>query len=175
MTAEPSFTDLFRIAERSAMHLELRDAYMPSDLSYQAWRAGERNRVQDNDPHMRTWLGLMADTIGRGVRVRRAQICSVPESDYIRFEHHITDANVRAGEEVRWLPRRQASDLALPENDFWLFDNRLVVFLHFGGDGELPPEGDEERTTDAALVGMCSSAFEMVWDRGVPHGGYELS
>lgn len=30
--------------------------------------------------------------------------------------------NVKAGEEVRWLPRRQASDLALPGNDFWLFD-----------------------------------------------------
>lgn len=175
MTAEPTFSDLFRLAERSAVHLEMRDTYMESDPSYQAWQAGERNRVEDNDPAVRTWLRLMAEVTGRGVRVRRARICSVPESDYIRFEHHVTDANVRAGEEVRWLPRRRASDLALPGNDFWVFDDRLVVFLHFSGDGELSPQGDEERTTDPALVRLCFSAFEAVWDRAVPHGEYELS
>ncbi|MFI0238977.1 DUF6879 family protein [Streptomyces sp. NPDC016845] len=153
----------------------MRDGYMPSDPSYQAWQAGERNRVEDNDPTARTWLRLMAEVTGRGVRVRRARVCSVPEADYIRYEHHVTDANVRAGEEVRWLPRRQVSDLALPGNDFWVFDDRLVVFLHFSGDGELSPHGDEERTTDPALVGMCSSAFEAVWKRAVPHGEYELS
>jgi Family of unknown function (DUF6879) len=30
--------------------------------------------------------------------------------------------NIAAGEEVRWLPRRRASDLRLPGNDFWLLD-----------------------------------------------------
>ncbi|MFJ9035566.1 DUF6879 family protein [Streptomyces sp. NPDC102406] len=173
--AKPTFSNLFRLAERSAVHLEMRDAYMQSDPSYQAWRAGERNRVEDNDPAARAWLRLMAETTGRGVRVRRARICSVPESDYIRFEHHVTDANVRAGEEVRWLPRRYASDLMVPGNDFWVFDDRLVVFLHFSGDGELSPEGDEERTTDAALVSMCSTAFEAVWARALPHGKHKLS
>lgn len=63
----------------------------------------------------------------------------------------------------------------LPGNDFWGFDDRLVVFLHFSGDSELSPQGDEERTTDPALVGMCSSAFKAVWQRAVPHGDYELS
>ncbi|MEO3840578.1 DUF6879 family protein [Streptomyces sp. B22F1] len=29
-------------------------------------------------------------------------------------------------EAVMWLPRRRASDIALPGNDFWLFDGRLV-------------------------------------------------
>lgn len=173
--AEPTFSDLFRLAERSAVHLEMRDEYMRSDPSYQAWQAGERHRVEDNDPAVRTWLRLVSEATDRGVRIRRARICSVPESDYIRFEHHVTDANVKAGEEVRWLPRRQASDLALPGNDFWVFDNRLVVFLHFSGDGELSPEGDEERTTDPALVDRCSSAFEAVWDRSFTHGEYKLS
>jgi hypothetical protein len=30
--------------------------------------------------------------------------------------------NAAAGEDVRWLPRRRASDLALPGTDFWVLD-----------------------------------------------------
>ncbi|GAA3834877.1 hypothetical protein GCM10023083_78870 [Streptomyces phyllanthi] len=104
--------------------------------------------------------------------MRRARIVSAPVSDYIRFGHHVTVGNVAAGEQVRWLPRRRASDLALPGNDFWLFDDNLVVFLHFTGDGELFPDGDEERTTDPAVVRLCSTAFEAVWERAVPHEEY---
>ena len=67
--------------------------------------------------------------------MRRARIVSEPVSEYIRFEHDVTYTNVAAGEEVRWLPRRLASDIALPGNDFWLFDERLAVFNHFAGAG----------------------------------------
>ncbi|WP_374991212.1 DUF6879 family protein [Streptomyces sp. LHD-70] len=153
----------------------MRDSYMASDPAYQAWCRGERDRPADTDPGQRPWLQLMQDTTARGVEIRRARVVSVPESDYIRFEHHLSDANVKAGEQIRWLPRRQASQLALPGNDFWLFDHSLVVFLHFAGDGELAPHDDEERTTDAKVVQMCSTAFEAVWDIAVPHQDYQLS
>jgi hypothetical protein len=116
----------------------------------------------------------MREITGRGVTVRRARIVSEPVSDYIRSEHHVTAGNVVAGEQVRWLPRRRASDLALPGNDFWLFDDSLVVFLHFTGEGDLSPEGDEERTTDPAVVRLCSMAFEAVWERAIPHENYQL-
>ncbi|WP_438948653.1 DUF6879 family protein [Streptomyces atratus] len=60
----------------------------------------------------------LPEKAARGVRVLRARVVSEPVTEYIRFEHAITDANLRAGEEVRWLPRRRASTLALPGNDF---------------------------------------------------------
>ncbi len=104
----------------------------------------------------------------------RARIVSEPVTDYIRFEDHVTAGNVAAGEQVRWLPRRRASDLALPGNDFWLFDDSFVAFLHFTGAGELSPEGDEERTTDPAVRRLCSTAFEAVWGRAVPHEEYRI-
>ena len=75
--------------------------------------------------------------------IRRARIVSEPVSEYIRFEYDITFTNVEAGEDVRWLPRRRASDLLLPGNDFWVFDDRLVLWNHFTGEGEVPPEGRE--------------------------------
>jgi hypothetical protein len=108
----------------------------------------------------------------RGVVVRRARIVSEPVSEYIRFEYDITFRNVRAGEDVRWLPRRQASDLVLPGNDFWVFDDRVVLWTHFTGEGELPPDG-WEATDDPAAVKHCAVAFESVWDRAVPHADYQ--
>jgi hypothetical protein len=77
--------------------------------------------------------------------------------------------NVPAGEQVRWLSRRRASDLCLPGNDFWVFDDRLVRFSHFAGDGEFV---DDELSDDPAVVRLCASAFEAVWERAIDHGQY---
>jgi hypothetical protein len=57
---------------------------------------------------------------GGGVAICRARIVSEPISEYIQFEHGITFANVVAGEDIRWLPRRQASRLLMPGSDFSL-------------------------------------------------------
>jgi hypothetical protein len=96
---------------------------------------------------------------------------SEPVSDYVRYEYDITDGlNLAAGEQVRWLARRHASDLALPGNDFWLFDNQLVQFNHFSGDGDWI---DVEQTTAPATIEFCSSAFETVWQRATPHQRYQ--
>ncbi|WP_371933951.1 DUF6879 family protein [Streptomyces sp. KL115B] len=114
---------------------------------------------------------LVAEAVGRGVSIRRARIVSEPVSEYIRYEHSGTFTNIAAGEQVRWLPRRRTSDIALPGNDFWLLDDRLVRWNHFAGDGSSQgPEG----TTDRSAVKLCGEAFETVWDRGVPHDQYEI-
>ncbi len=76
-----------------------------------------------------------------------------------------------SGEEVRWLPRRRTSDLLLPGNDFWVFDDRLVLWNHFTGEGEVAPEG-REATGDPAIVKACAAAFEAAWERAIPHGEY---
>jgi hypothetical protein len=61
---------------------------------------------------------------------------------------------------VRWPPRRHASGLALPSNDFWLFDDSSVVFRHFAGNGELAPD-DKEFTNGPVVVKLCADAFEV--------------
>jgi hypothetical protein len=93
-----------------------------------------------------------------------------PVTEYIRYEYDVTAAhNIAAGEQVRWLPRRRASDLALPGNDFWLFDGVAVLFNHFAGNGDML---GEEYVTDPAVAELCATAFEAVWDRAVPHADY---
>jgi hypothetical protein len=97
---------------------------------------------------------------------------SQPVTDYVRFAYDVTqDLNIAAGDRVCWLPRRNASDLALPGNDFWLFDDRLVQFSHFSGDGEWV---SVEQTSEPRTIGLCASAFEAVWKRGIPHGQYQI-
>lgn len=109
----------------------------------------------------------------RGVRFRRARVISEPVGDYIRFEHAITEeVNIAAGEDVRWLPRRRASDLCLPGNDFWLFDERLIRFSYFSGDGHIL---EDEMVSDMAVARMCSAAFEAIWERAIPHADYRLT
>jgi hypothetical protein len=163
--------ELLRTCERSAVHLEMRDGYMRSEPRFNAWQQGHRDDPADWGSWWRPWLDIVTEARGRGVRIRRARIVSEPVSEYIRWEYEITFMNVAAGEEIRWLPRRRASDLALPGNDFWVFDDRLVMWNHFTGEGEIPPD-HREITEDPVLVKACAAAFESVWDRAIPHEEY---
>jgi hypothetical protein len=170
MAEPPGFDRLFRSVTRSVVHLEMRDDYGGSSSAFAAWR--ERRPYDRSGPDA-AWHALVGGVIQRDVSVRRARIISEPASDYIRFEYGVTPAaNIAAGEHVRWLPRPHASDLALPGNDFWLFDGAAVLFNYFSGDGA--PAGTELRD-EPAVVKLCAAAFEAVWDRAVPHGEYRLA
>ncbi|MFD9111645.1 DUF6879 family protein [Streptomyces bottropensis] len=170
----PTFDELIGSAQRSAVHLEMRDTYA---VDYERgpfadWRAGFRHDPADRASWWRPWLDLISETVARGVVVRRARIVSEPVSEYTRFLYDGTFTNVAAGEQVRWLPRRRASDIALPGNDFWLIDDRLIRWNHFTGDGA---SGGGEISEDPAAVKLCVEAFEAVWARAVPHENYKIS
>ncbi|MFI1866551.1 DUF6879 family protein [Streptomyces jumonjinensis] len=167
------FAELIRSCTRSAVHLEMRDVYAVDGEKgpFADWKSGKRNDPADQESWWRPWLDLMSETVARGVVVRRARIVSEPVSEYIRYEHSDTFMNVSAGEQVRWLPRRQASTIALPGNDFWLFDEQLVRWNHFTGEGG---SMGKEDTDDPAAAKLCSEAFEAVWARAIPHDQYEI-
>ncbi|MFI7102058.1 DUF6879 family protein [Streptomyces sp. NPDC050161] len=168
-----SFADLLRVAERSAVHLEMRDAYGVENevKGFAEWRQGHRLDPDNRESWWRPWLDLVQEVTSKGVVLRRARIVSEPVSDYIRFEHSGTFTNVAAGEQIRWLPRHHASDLALPGNDFWLFDGRLVQFNIFDGNSRWVRT---DQSDDPAVAQLCASAFEAVWERGTPHEKYSV-
>ncbi|MFI9428960.1 DUF6879 family protein [Streptomyces achromogenes] len=169
----PSFAELLDGARESALHLEMRDAYGVAGEAEALARWRKTGEV-DTDPassYWRPWVELVRRTVARGVVVRRARIVSEPVSDYVRYEHAGTVVNLAAGEQVRWLPRRQASDIALPGNDFWLVDGRLIRWNHFTGDGASAPG---EISQDPAAARLCADAFNSVWARGIPHDEYKI-
>ncbi|MEV3930340.1 DUF6879 family protein [Streptomyces sp. NPDC049944] len=167
------FSDLIRSVRESAVHLEMRDGYgVDNEIEgFAAWQEGHRLDPDDRGSWWRPWLDLVQEVTAKGVVIRRARVVSEPVSDYIAFEHSGTFTNVAAGEQIRWLPRRSASDLALPGNDFWLFDGRLVQFNVFDGVGRWV---HTDQTEDAAVAKLCASAFEAVWERGIPHEKYTV-
>ncbi|WP_173055338.1 DUF6879 family protein [Phytohabitans houttuyneae] len=171
MAAEPTLEDLMRSCERSAVHLELRDGYTRNDPMLDDWLAGVRLDPADRASWWHPWLELVEETIGRGVSVRRARIVSTPVSEYIRYEYDVTFRNILVGEEVRWLSRRDATDIPLPGNDFWLFDDRLLLVYHFDGKDDLAAR---EVTREPGVVKLCGSAFEAVWERATPHDDFRL-
>jgi hypothetical protein len=165
--------DPFQQARVSAVHLEMRDTYGVAGEAerFELWKStGVRDAERDATARA-GWMTTVRDMISRGVVVRRARIISEPVTDYIRYEHAGTEANLNAGELVRWLPRRQAADIALPGTDLWMFDDEAVEFTFFSGDGEVV---EREWSTAPAVVTLVRSAFEAVWERATPHEDYKL-
>lgn len=170
----PTIVDLLNACEKSAVHLEMRDVYGVDEEAeeFEVWkRTGEGTDWDDRDSWWQPFYQAVSDAVARGATVRRARIVSVPATDYIRFEHAETRGNLVAGERVRWLSRRNATDMALPGNDFWLFDDRTLYVNHFSGDGN-PTEPEITEASD--VVRLCSSAFEAVWTRAVAHDAFTL-
>ncbi|WP_406294110.1 DUF6879 family protein [Streptomyces sp. NBC_00624] len=169
----PPFGELLSGCRKSALHLEMRDHYDDPDEAprVEAWKAGKRPDPNNRDSWWRPWLDMVSETVGRGVEIRRARIVSEPVSEYTRYLYDGTFANIAAGEQIRWLPRKKASGIALPGNDFWLFDGRLVRFGYFSGEGAYL--GDEV-TDDPAVAKLCAEAFESVWSKATPHEEYKV-
>jgi hypothetical protein len=169
MATVPPFSELIATATASAVHLEARDAYTPDDQLYLDWLAGKPLP----QPALPDWYALVRAHVARGIRFRRVRVVSEPLAPFIRHEYEITSGlNIAAGEDVRWLPRRQARDLCVPANDFWIFDDQLVRFHYFAGDGTFL---EHELSDDPSEVTTCAEAFEAIWERAIPHSQYRPS
>ncbi|MFF4409087.1 DUF6879 family protein [Streptomyces sp. NPDC001262] len=168
-----SFAELLDATHTSALHLEMRDFYgvQGEAADFAVWKESGTFDADPESEYWQPWSVLVRDAVARGVDMRRVRIFSDPPSDYIRFEHATTVVNVAAGEQVRWLPRREASGLRLPGNDFWLFDDRLVQFNVFAGDGRWVHTDFSE---DPTVIELCASAFESVWTRGKDHADFAM-
>ncbi len=101
-------------ARRTAIHPEVRDQYVSKDPDFLEWCEGRRTFMPDNRAD---WWERGHDVVhaavSRGVSIRRARVVSEPLTEYVRWEYDYAVTNVAAGEDVRWLPRRRAKDLAV--------------------------------------------------------------
>lgn len=164
---DEEFNRILSAFERDALHLETRDAYGTSvELPHMAkWAAGECDDLE----WLQDWCSILREHAKAGRSVRRARIVSEPLSAYQRWSYSIAHPMVDAGEDIRWVPRRLVSSVALPGNDFYLFDDRLIVFLIYAGNGSAI---DKVTSTDPADIRLCRSAFEAVWKLSIPHREY---
>jgi hypothetical protein len=168
VTAE-EFNDLLSSGfGQEAVHLEMRDAYGTTvELPHMAkWAAGESDDLQ----WLQGWCATLREHVKYGRSVRRARVVSEPLSDYQRWSYSVADSMVDAGEDIRWVPRRLVSAIAFPGNDFYLFDGRVAVFLHYSGSGL--SEG-MTKTDTPNVAALCRDSFEAVWALSTPHREYQ--
>ncbi|GAA3746648.1 DUF6879 family protein [Salinactinospora qingdaonensis] len=160
--------DYFANFKKEALHLEMWDTYgtEAEKPHLQKWK----EQGKDNSEWLKPWFDNVRAATASGKVFRRARIVSEPVTDYIRWVLMDAHLFVDAGEEIRWLPRRLASAIALPGNDFWLFDDETVIFSVFGGDGRVT---ERQLTTDPSVVGLCKSAFTAVWELAIPNHEYQ--
>jgi hypothetical protein len=165
--SDREFDELLGSFDRELLHLETRDAYGTAvELPYMAkWAAGEPDDLE----WLQGWCATLRQAVAAGRSVRRARIVSEPLSDYQRWSYSIAQPMVDAGEDIRWIPRRLVSSIAIPGNDFYLIDNRLVVFLTYTGNGL---DAGKFTSLDSADVQLCGSSFSAVWQLSIPHREY---
>lgn len=161
------FSALFPQVKREALHLEMRDSYgTEAELPHLAqWAAGE----PDDLGWLKPWCALVREATAAGKAFRRARVVSEPLSDYQRWAYSTAGVMVDAGEDIRWVPRSLVSELMFPGNDFWLFDDELLVFLVFAGNGLVT---DRPAATDRGLIARCRASFEAAWALSIPHREY---
>lgn len=165
---DEDFDRLLAEFERESIHLETRDAYGTAvELPHMAkWAAGEPDDLE----WLQGWCATLREHVRAGKSIRRARIVSEPLNDYQCWSYSIAHLMVEAGEDIRWVPRRLVSSIALPGNDFYLFDDRLVVFLIYAGSGLAV---DKVTSTGPHDIQLCRLAFEAVWKLSIPHCDYK--
>ncbi len=109
--------------------MEARDRY-DADYENESLRkflAGE----SDDLPWMQSWVDLLREATGQGRRFARVRVVSLPLTDYSRFGVWCAQFTNAAGEDIRYLDRSLAETAELPDCDYWLFDSRLLLRMHF--------------------------------------------
>jgi len=126
---DDEFDQLFRSFEHTAFRLEVRDRYDPpyETESVRKFLAGE----PDDLAWAESWHSMVREATNEGRRFSRVRVVSVPLTDYSRFGVWGSQFTTAAGEDIRYLERGRADAEGLPNHDYWLFDSRALVWMHF--------------------------------------------
>ncbi|MEV6862358.1 DUF6879 family protein [Streptosporangium subroseum] len=123
------FGRLFTSFDHTAFRLESRERYNPAN-EREPIRSFLTGETVDMD-WMHPWCDLIQSHVAEGRRVERVRIVSVPFSDYTRWGLHLSRINIAAGEDIRYLERKKAEGLGLPDIDAWLFDSNRIAQMKF--------------------------------------------
>ncbi|WP_369389483.1 DUF6879 family protein [Streptomyces sp. CG1] len=124
----------FRDFKRSAFRLEAHQTYtMPGEAeSFRTFLAGEPMPEGFNEPWHQTIRGHAA----AGRTMTRAKIVRRPLTPYSRYLFAwATPGNIAAGEDYHIVDLTDQPNPGLPEQDFWMFDETIVVHLNYRPDG----------------------------------------
>ncbi|MEV8453671.1 DUF6879 family protein [Streptomyces sp. NPDC052095] len=129
MVDRKEFQRLFQTFKHAAWRLETRRGYASDrqDPDFQTFLESGTSPCDPGEP----WFANMRAQTDAGKRVGRVRIIDNPPTTEQLFLLDYARHNAAAGEDIRYVWREEADRSALPAEDFWIFDSRLVALLHF--------------------------------------------
>ncbi|WP_412540191.1 hypothetical protein R8Z50_30900 [Longispora sp. K20-0274] len=135
MLSPAEFGALFDDFQHSAFRVELLPQYLvPEEAEeFRAYRAGEPQPGNLEDP----WWEYLRSRSVEGRPLSRVHVVTSPLTDYLRYEFEWGYAtSVRHGERISILDLAMVDYAGpMPDFDFWLFDDKLGVRMHYAPDG----------------------------------------
>ncbi|MEU2670649.1 MULTISPECIES: DUF6879 family protein [unclassified Streptomyces] len=158
------FENLFRTFKHTAWRLETRRRYASDEITDTYRQFAETGSVDWDleDPY----CAMIRAQTEQGKRVERVRIADDPPTPGQLYLLDNAKRNTVIGEDIRSLRRADAARLGLPEEDFWIFDSRIVAWLNFDPDDQLV---DVELITEPAEVVRCSLTRDAAWHHALPH------
>ncbi|MFP3987103.1 hypothetical protein U9R90_06280 [Streptomyces sp. E11-3] len=162
-----AFGKLFETFKHTAWRLETRRRYA-SDEQTDTYREFIANGTVTWD--MDSWYCTTIRTqTAAGKTVGRVRVVDSPPTPGQRYLMVNAERNAALGEDMRNLPRAEADRLDLGDEDFWLFDSRLVALLNFDDADNLV---DVELITEPGEVIRYSMLRDAAMHHAVPHDQY---
>jgi hypothetical protein len=136
--SEQEFIRRVRSFERSAFHMETRRSYALGyeREDYEQFCVGNPTPPSELD-WWRPWLDRVKSYAAEGKQVGRVRLVDTPPTDYQRWLLWANPWHEAAGEDIRYLPRAQAEQIALPMHDWWLLDDAYLITMDFTDSGEI--------------------------------------
>ena len=136
-----SFAQLFRTFRRSAFRLETLSHYsvLEETEEFQRFLRGEPLPKEKNAD----WTGLVSSAVAAGKSLERVHLLPSVLSPYLRFElEWAYPFSAHAGESIRLLTEAAPAAIrAMASEDFWMFDDELVIRMRYDSEGRfLAPE-----------------------------------
>ncbi|MFG2114837.1 DUF6879 family protein [Streptomyces sp. NPDC048718] len=160
---DATFGSYFTEFAHTAWRLETRRGYA-SDRESPRYRQFRSTGTIPNDGH-RPWCANVRTQVRLGKRIERVRIVDqapTPEQLYLLASAAVNNA---AGEDIRNLWRADADHLILPREDFWLFDSRQALLLHFD---EADNYLGAELVEDAERVLRYCQIRDAAWHHAIP-------
>ncbi|MGW6917238.1 DUF6879 family protein [Kitasatospora sp. NPDC054939] len=148
--------------EHTAWRLESRRGYASDrkGTGFQRWTRGEDPKTDPDRP----WCRNIRQQVAAGKRIERVRIVDDPITDGQAYLLAVSWANVEAGEDIRYLSRRRTGT-SIPDRDFWLFDSRYLLALHFDQDDDYL---GAEFIDDADAILAACQIRDAAWHHAVP-------
>lgn len=158
------FDGMFTTLKHSAWRLETRRRYAFDEQqnTYAQFLAEGQVDWDLTDP----WCVERREQSALGKKFERVRILDEPPTVGQRYLLDNARRNTAVGENIRVLTRSRAIELGLPEEDFWLFDSRVVALLHHNDADEMT---SVELITNPVDVLRYAQAREAAWHHAIPY------